>query len=178
MPHPSLRPQDVVVLAKLVCYDGRRPPIAQIGLELSLSPSQVHAALKRLIASRLILSEGAGERPHLASAEEFLLHGVKYAFPARRGEPTRGVATSYAAPPLNRRIAAGSELPPVWAYAEGKQRGISLEPLYKTVPVAALRDPQLYELLALVDALRDGRARERNVAARELVARLRGASRG
>jgi len=41
----------------------------------------------------------------------------------------------------------------------GDTRGIALEPLYKTAPIAALRDPVLYEFLALVDAIRDGRAR-------------------
>jgi hypothetical protein len=43
------------------------------------------------------------------------------------------------------------------------------------VPHAALRDPALYELLALVDAIRDGRASERNLAERDLVRRLRSA---
>jgi len=50
---------------------------------------------------------------------------------------------------------------------------VGLEPLYKNVPYAALRDPALYELLALVDAIRDGRARERNLAERDLVRRLK-----
>ena len=36
------------------------------------------------------------------------------------------------------------------------------------VPVAALRDPMLYKYLALVDAIRDGRARERKLAEQEL----------
>jgi hypothetical protein len=36
-----------------------------------------------------------------------------------------------------------------------------------------LRDPALYQLLALVDAIRDGRARERNLAERDLVERLK-----
>ena len=84
-------------------------------------------------------------------------------------EVTRGLPTSYAAPPLNEHIAAGADLPPVWPYL----RGVSLEPLYKTVPPAALRDERLYELLALIDALREGRARERNLAEKELTGRLR-----
>jgi hypothetical protein len=46
------------------------------------------------------------------------------------------------------------------------------------VPKAARRDPVLYELLALVDALRDGRARERRMAERELSTRLRELLRG
>jgi hypothetical protein len=52
-------------------------------------------------------------------------------------------------------------------------RGVGLEPLYKSAPLAALRDPVLYEFLAIADALRDGRARERNLAERDLVKRLR-----
>jgi len=44
--------------------------------------------------------------------------------------------------------------------------------LYKTVPKAALKDAKLYELLAIVDAIRDGKAREREIAVKELKARL------
>ena len=173
MTQPTLRPQDILVLAKLLSYRGPRPPMAQIGIDLSISSSEVHAALKRLALSRLISSDATGNRPLLEPVQEFLVHGMKYAFPAKRGEVTRGVPTSYAAPPLNKRIQPGSELPPVWPYAEGRHRGVTLEPLYKTVPAAALRDPFLHELLALLDALRDGRARERKLAENELIHRLR-----
>jgi hypothetical protein len=114
----------------------------------------------------------------LKAVEEFLLHGVKYAFPARRGEATRGRPTAYAAPPLNATIAAGEELPPVWPDPTGEVRGVTFEPLHKSAPKAVERDPSLYELLALLDALRDGRARERAIAERELSARLRKLLRG
>jgi hypothetical protein len=107
------------------------------------------------------------------SLTEFLVHGLKYAFPAERGEPTRGVPTSYAAEPLRQMIAPGNDLPPVWPYPEGRERGFAFEPLYKLAPAAALRDPVLYEYLALVDALRDGRSRERKLAEEMLVKRLR-----
>ncbi len=46
-------------------------------------------------------------------------------------------------------------------------RGCNYAPLHKNVPKAALADPQLYELLVLVDALRDGNAREREVAVKD-----------
>ena len=173
MSQPSLRPQDVLVLAKLLSYRSRRPPMAQMGIDLSISSSEIHAALKRLALCRLVSSDADGNRPLLEAVEEFLVHGVKYAFPAKRGEVTRGVVTSYAAPPLNKHIEPGSELPPVWPFPEGQHKGVSLEPLYKTVPAAALRDKFLYELLALIDAVREGRARERKLAAKELIDRVR-----
>lgn len=146
--------------------------MAQMSVDLSISSSEVHAALRRLELSRLVSGGREGHRPLVGAVREFLLHGVKYAFPAKRGEVTRGVPTSYAAPPLSRLIIAGPEPPPVWPHAEGQQRGVGIEPMYKTVPAAALRDPFLYELLALIDALRDGRARERALAEKELLDRL------
>jgi len=89
-----------------------------------------------------------------------------------KGALTRGVPTAYAAAPLCQSVAASGDPPPVWPFSEGPVRGYSFSPLHKNVPQAALKDKQLYELLALVDALRDGRARERDLAGRELKKRL------
>ena len=86
--------------------------------------------------------------------------------------------TAHAAPPLNGQIAADGDLPPVWPDAEGGVRGVTLEPLHRAAPKAARKDPTLYEILALIDALRDGRVRERQIAERELSARLRRLLRG
>jgi hypothetical protein len=55
----------------------------------------------------------------------------------------------------------------------GKTRGYSFAPLYKTVPQAALRDPFLYQMLALLDAIRDGRSSERHLAEQEPKIRLK-----
>ena len=172
----GLLPQDVVVLAKLASYGGGRPPIAQVASDLALSPSQVHASLKRLTRSRLIDAQTG--RPVLKAVEEFLIHGVKYAFPVQRGEATRGMPTAHAAPPLRDQIAESGDLPPVWPESQGEVRGATLEPLHKIAPKAARKDPVLYEVLALLDALRDGRVRERQLAERELSARLRRLLRG
>lgn len=169
----GLLPHDVVVLAKLVSYGGGRPPVAG---DLALSPSQVHASLKRLERSRLIDAQTG--RPLLKAVEEFLIHGVKYAFPVQRGEATRGMPTAHAAPPLSDQIAETGDLPPVWPDPEGEVRGVTLEPLHKAVPKAARKDPVLHEMLALLDALRDGRVRERQIAEKELSARLRRLLRG
>ena len=167
----ALLPQDVVVLAKLVSSGGTRPAIAQLASDLFLSPSQVHASLKRLERARL--ADASSGRPILRAVEEFLIHAVKYVFPAQRGETTRGLPTGHAAPPLNAEIAGSGEPPPVWPDPEGGVRGVGFEPLCNSVPKAARKDRALYELLALVDALRDGRARERRIAEREVSARLK-----
>jgi DNA-binding Lrp family transcriptional regulator len=168
-----LKPQDMMVALKLCTYPRKRPPISIVAADLKMSPSEVHAAIKRLQQARLLHGPEMEDQPNLSAIEEFLLHGVKYAFPAEHGGVTRGLPTSFAAPPLNNEIVSSDELPPVWPWRDGETRGIALAPLYKTAPAAALRDPVLYELLALVDAIRDGRARERKIAEKHLINRLR-----
>ena len=165
----ALKSQDIVVLLKICGYEiDARPSYANLASELSMSASEVHSAVKRLKNSKLINVFALKEKPNLTAIEEFLIHGVKYSFPEERGRMTRGIPTSYAAEPLNKLINIGDEPIPVWAFAEGNTRGISIIPLYKTVPQAAIKDPILYRRLALVDALRGGRARERNLAEQEL----------
>jgi hypothetical protein len=168
-----LKPQDVVILLKLALL-GREPWTYQrLAAELSISPSEVHAGVKRAVAARLMSDPATSDgRPLLPALAEFVVHGVRYAYPPRRGALTRGMPTGYAAPPLDKVIAQPDEPPPVWPHAEGKARGFLLEPLYPSVPEAASRDPRLYELLALVEAVRDGRARERARAIKELQVRL------
>jgi hypothetical protein len=168
-----LKPQDVYVVLKIVAARSLRPPYPQLAAELVMSPSEVHAAVKRAQACHLVHGPEQGNRPNFSALEEFLLHGLKYVFPPDRSGMTRGIPTSYAAEPLRSLIAQGNEPGPVWPYEEGTQRGLGFEPLYRTAPIAALRDRAFYEYLALADALRDGRPRERGVAEAELRRRLR-----
>ena len=155
----NLKPQDIVALLKICGYPtGERPPYLMIGQQLSISPSEVHASVKRLENSGLVHEKEMGSKPNFTAIEEFLIHGVKYAYPAERGNLTRGMPTSYAAEPLCQMIQAGREPVPVWADPLGSVRGIALVPLYKTVPAAAKLDALLYSRLALLDAVRDGRA--------------------
>lgn len=167
-----LKPLDIVVLLKLSLLGGERPTYLQLANELHLYPSEVYASIKRSRASQLVQGPELNDRLNRTALLEFLLHGIRYAFPAEPGAMTRGLPTRFAASPLNRFLEPGTEPPPVWPFAEGPMRGYSYAPLHKNVPMAALTDPKLYELLTLVDALRDGRARERRLAERELTRRL------
>jgi hypothetical protein len=168
-----LKPQDVLVVLKLCAYESDRPPLANVAVDLGMSSSEVHAALRRAHAAHLLTKAGRSERPNPGAVLEFLVHGLKYVFPVQRGEVTRGIPTSYGAEPLKHLIAPGAEPIPVWPHAEGTARGAAIEPLYRTAPFAALRDRRLHELLALADAMREGRARERKIAEQQLRIRLR-----
>jgi len=169
-----LKPQDIVVVLKLVAMQSRAWSYMQLANELCMSASEINAGVKRALRARLLLQLGEGEqpRPHRKAIEEFLIHGIKYAFPPDHGSIVRGMKTSYAASPLADALLFDGLNPPVWPYAEGSERGPSLSPLYRSVPKAAEQDQALYELLILVDAIRDGRARERSIAENLLVQRL------
>jgi len=166
-----LKPQDILVLLKL-SIEPERPTYLRLAQQLHLNPSEVHASVKRARAAHLLQGPPEQERVNRSGLLELLLHGLRYVFPAEKGALTRGVPTAYAASPLKEQIAPDGEPVPVWPYAEGKVRGYSFSPLHKNAPLAALEDPRFYELLALVDALREGRARERELACRELKLRL------
>ena len=164
----TLKPQDLVVLLKLLVSSGKVLPFSALGEQLAMSASEVHASVGRAMAARLVNVTGDHLQVTKAALKEFLLHGAKYAFPATLGAATRGVLTAYAAPPLVTMVSQPEELPPVWPDSSGDRRGIALYPLYPTVPTAARADPALYECLALFDALRSGAARERQIASQLL----------
>ena len=90
------------------------------------------------------------------------------------GGYTRGIVTSYAAPIFKKHIALGQDPVPVWPYAEGNQQGLALEPLYPSVPqsITEYPDAVFYDLLTLIDAIRQGRSRERSIAIKLLKEKL------
>ena len=139
---------------------------------LAMSVSEVHAALKR--AERSTLFSRELRRPLLGNLEEFLVHGVRYAYPPDIGRITRGVPTAGSHHVFLQLFPAGSEESYVWPWLGGNARGMSLSPLYKSAPLAAEKDDRLYTALALVDALRLGRKREMDFAMRRLRQCLRG----
>jgi DNA-binding Lrp family transcriptional regulator len=164
------KPQDIVVALKL-CLGAAAQSYADLGQSLGMSASEVHAAVRRLMDARLVDSSTKAVRSE--ALRNFLVHGVPFAFPAHEKEITRGMPTAWAAPVMAGKFNAAEQIPPVWPDPNGKAQGAAVKPLYSSVPGAARRDPALYDLLALVDALRIGRARERSFAEKEITHRLK-----
>lgn len=162
----ELKPQDLLVLFKVAAHPQQRWTYAALGEALSMSASEVHASVKRAVVAGLAVMRGRGDwSPVRPALLEFALHGVRYVWPAVPGPVRRGVPTGFGAAPLVSKISAAAGEAPVWAHATGSAKGPSLSPIYRTAPQAALADPRLHRLLALLDALRAGRARERTLAA-------------
>lgn len=171
-----LNPFDVVLLARLCLQAGKPWRYADLAQELHVSESQCHRAFGRLVAAGLVRgseSSASGlRRVVFPAAEEFLLHAVKYCFAPEYGTVTRGMATAVAGPPLAEHFVLDNEVP-VWPDSQGETRGVALAPFYKAQPAAARGNRALYEILCLLDAVRAGRARERNAAEKEIRQRLK-----
>ncbi|MGO9433879.1 MAG: winged helix-turn-helix domain-containing protein [Terracidiphilus sp.] len=156
--------QDIALLLKLAIEDDPRLQSKKLAESLSISRSEVSKALRRCVDAGLLYVSGAEKRVNRSGLLEFLAHGLRYVFPPVRGSMIRGVPTAASAEPLKSRFVDEREPPTVWPYGEGKVRGIALAPLYAGAPKAALRDQAFYSVLALSDAIRSGRTRERNLA--------------
>lgn len=170
-----LKPQDILVLLKIVAMSEEKRAswsYASLALDIGMSPAEVHAGIKRLMAAKLGVRIDERFSPAFQALQEFLGHGIRYVFLPDLGEVTRGLPTGFSAPPLSGLISSGEDIPFVWPCPEGEVRGVSFSPLYKSAPNAARKDGTLYELLALVDGIRGGGAREREIAVEELEKRL------
>lgn len=182
-----LKPQDIVILLKILStmtlskgHSLEELTQNELARILCMSPSEVNAGIKRLALSGLLGPVQRFNRviflPIKVAVDECLISGVKYFLPVQLGAYTRGIVTSYAAPIFEKLIVLGDDPVPVWPYGEGNQRGLALEPLYRSVPqsIAKHPDPLFYEMLVLIDAIRTGRARERSIAIKLLKEKIHG----
>lgn len=170
-----LKPQDLLVCLELAARDQDSWTYAELAEDLGLSPSETNKAVERALEAGLLTpsTDPKGKPgPVRAALMEFLAHGVRHSFFASPGRLVRGMPTAHSAPPLDSQLHGSEEPPLVWPDPEGEHRGQAVDPLYPTVPQAARKNARLYELLALTDALRCGRARERKLAVEALRERL------
>jgi hypothetical protein len=156
----SLKPFDILVVLGAHLWSDEAPwSYERLGAAVGVSASQAHGALRRLSDAGLYRERDRSLRVHAFTG--FAAHGLPYVFPARPGAAAQGTPTAHAAPPLSEHLVGGT--PYVWPTGQGVE-GFAIKPLHPSVPDAAARDPKLYASLALVDALRGGRVRERQLA--------------
>ena len=166
----GIKPQDLLILLKIIAMQAK--PWRQIELadDLAISRAEVSNALERCFQVGLIDEDK--RTPHKAALLDFIQYGLRYVFAAKPGPTVRGIVTAHSAPPLAGRIVSDQTDVYVWSSPDGDARGQEIEPLYPTVPKAVKNEPMLYEMLALVDALRLGRVREQKIALEELKMRM------
>ncbi len=164
-----ISPLDILILLKIISLGDNKWYQIDIAESLDISQSEVSKSLKRLKTSWL-LAPNSSIVIMRENVLEFLRYGIKYIFPQWPGSIVRGIPTAHSAPVLNNEILSTENY--VWPYAKGQVRGQSIIPLYPTVPKASNDDKKLYELLALIDAIRIGNAREKELAYKKLKNRI------
>jgi hypothetical protein len=151
-----MRPLDIVVLLKIIALEQTDWLKKDLAEWLQISASEVSESLNRSEIAGLV--DGTHRSVMRRSLLEFLQFGLRYVFPQQPGALVVGMPTAHSAPVLADSFVATEAY--VWPDAFGSVRGQAIEPLYGTVPQACRHDASLYDLLALTDVLRVGRARE------------------
>lgn len=168
--HNGMRPQDIVVLLKIVALKHDDWYNSDLAFSLKISPSEISEVLNRCKIAGLIDSKKRSV--NINSFMEFLVYGLKYVFPTQPGTMVKGIPTAHSASPINKYISSGNDVY-VWSYAKGTHRGQAIEPLYKTIPQIVQDDILFYELLTIIDTIRVGKVREIEIAKKELEKRLK-----
>ncbi|MBN1959429.1 MAG: hypothetical protein JW841_00660 [Deltaproteobacteria bacterium] len=158
-----MKSQDILVAVELLLQNGKKITFAQLGKSLQISASETHGAINRLKES--FIYDSFTKMIRKTALEEFLIHGIQYAFPASLGKPARGVLTGYSSPFMRDDFNVGkNDDVYIWPYSNGKDRGISIQPLYRSAPEVCLKNESLYHWLSTIDMLRLNRARQREIA--------------
>lgn len=158
--HNGMRPQDVVILLKILNLRDESWQYRDLSFALRLSVSEIAESLNRSHMAQLI--DESKRKIHRQSLMEFIRYGLHYVFPQVPGGMVTGLATAHSHPYFKKYFT--SEMQYAWPDENGKMRGLMIQPLYKTVVDAVKEDENLYLQLAAIDILRVGRARELKMA--------------
>ncbi len=177
----ELKPQDLVVAIKILTKGKIKWNQRELAQSLGMSLSEVNGAIKRAIQAHLLIGPSKNQAPQAVpfALQEFIKHGVRYAFPIQKSSMVRGIPSGMVGAKIEDEIAKLKENEvPVWPSAHGKVRGVGIKPLYRSIPdiIEKAENKELYVLLSLVDIIREGRARERNLASDLLTKKINGIS--
>ena len=162
---------DVLVALKMAAHPGAAKSVRALGEELGISKSSVANSQRRLVALGLFRAGENGLRPNKIAFRDFLENGLRWVAPASVGDFELGLPTAHSADVLSKNL-MGDEDHVVIPLPHGPVRGRAVSPLHPLAPQAAARDAHLHRLLAVVDAFRIGRARDKQAASKELRAWL------
>lgn len=159
-----MRPQDIVILLKIIALGKDTWQLKDLARQLFISPSEVSESLNRSYLAGLVDYEK--KKVSRQSLMEFLQYGLHYVFPQHPGAMVNGMPTAHAHPYMHQYFSR--DLIYVWPDLHGKVRGLTIKPFYPKQTEAAKEDKELYKLLALVDIIGVGRTREVKVAVEKL----------
>ena len=132
----------------------------ELAKELMISASEISESINRSMIAGLISKDK--QTVNKLALLDFLRYGFRYVYPQWPGGLTRGIPTAHSAPPLNNLIMSDDIY--VWPHENGMVRGQAIGPLYQKLPDACINNPEFYQYMSLLDAIRMGKARERQIA--------------
>lgn len=151
-----MRPQDIVILLKILCIKEQEWQYRDLSAQLNISVSEIAESLNRSHIGGLI--DHTRRNVYHQSIMEFIEHGLHYVFPQVPGTFVTGIPTAHSHSYFKKHFQ--SELNYVWPDENGTIKGLSIIPLHKGVPAAVQSDEKLYRWLAAIDIVRVGRVRE------------------
>lgn len=155
-----MRPQDIVVLFKIIAKGNIPWQNKDLAAALYISPAEISASLDRSMVAGLINTER--KKVHKQTFMEFLQYGLHVVFPVVPGGVVNGMYTAHAHPFMQQSFPSNEAY--VWPDVTGSGRGQSITPLYRQAVKAAADDELLYKMLALADVIRVGKVREIHIA--------------
>lgn len=159
-----MRPQDIVVLLKVLVLGDKPWQYRDLSSMLSISVSEIAESFNRNQLAGLV--DESRKKVNRNALMEFVQYGLHYVYPQVPGAIVKGIATAHSHPFYKAHFI--SEELYVWASQDGNVRGQCIEPLYKGIPQVVQQDEELYKLLASIDILRVGKVREKKLALEEL----------
>jgi predicted transcriptional regulator len=162
--HNGMRPQDVAILLKIALQGKAKWKMVTLAEAMEISVSEVSESLNRSrIAGLIDFKKQAVARQNLW---EFMVHGVKYVFPAETGALVRGIPTAHSHPQVRDRFSGNLQY--VCRDSEGDTFGLAISPFYARQASAMRKDQVFHKVMAMVDLLRIGKLREQKMAMEEL----------
>ena len=156
-----MRPHDILIICKIIVNDRPDWKQTQLADDLFMSQSEISASLRRSDQARLL--NKAEKVLYPQNIQDFLFYGFPYVFPAKLGPVQKGIKTSQSHPFFSAEFSP-MLIPFVWPYLGEKDLGQTITPLHPRQAEAALKDKKLYQLLACLDVIRVGAAREKKMA--------------
>ena len=112
----ALKPQDVVILLKIVALGNKEWMNNQLAYELGISPAEISCSLERCKIAKLI--DNTKKKVNILSFQDFMIHGLKYVYPPLPGAIVRGMPTAFSAEPIKSKISQGQDSY-VWPSKDG-----------------------------------------------------------
>ena len=159
-----MRPQDIAILLKIISLGNQDWNLIKLSSLLKISLSEISESLNRSQLGGLI--DSSKKHVNRNNLIEFLEHGIRCVFPVIPGTLVRGIPTAHSHHEIKKFIISENNF--VWPDNNGEVMGLMIEPLYQKIIEPVKDDALFYIMVAMVDAIRFGKQREKKIVIQEL----------